>query len=101
MKSKEQEQAEWEAFVEKWKDAPKEEVLKRLRYFQNETLLQAHHRQALDERIQTLEQHLAYARKLIDLIVKGEINEHHAQIFMNRALGEKTFRDVGESESGA
>lgn len=30
MKSKEQEQAEWEAFQEKWKDASREEILKRL-----------------------------------------------------------------------
>jgi len=46
-----------------------------------------------------LEDQLAYARRLIDLIVKGEISEYHAQIFLHQVLGEQTFR--GEPDTGA
>ena len=99
MKSKDQEQAAWEAFQEKWNDASREEILKRLHGAQHQVSLYAHQVGALKIRDKWLEDQLAYAKRLIELIVQGEITAYHAQIFLNQVLGEKT--SWGEPDHGA
>ena len=71
MKSKEQEQAEWDAFQEKWKDASREAILQRLYRAQHQAILYAHQVDAFKKRTTWLEDQLAYARRLIDLIVEA------------------------------
>ena len=99
MKSKEQEQEERNAFQDRWKDASRDAVLQRLYRAQHQAILYVHQIDAYKKRATWLEEQLASARRLIDLIVQGEISEYHAQIFLHQVLGEQTFQ--GEPDASA
>ena len=99
MKSKEQELAAWETFQEQWNSASREEILRRLHGTQHQATFYAHQIDAFEKQTKLLEDQLAYARRLIELVVQGEFSEHHAQIFLNQVLGEKT--SWGEPDHGA
>ena len=92
MKSKEQEHAALEAFQERWKDASREALLKRMFGAQHQATFYTHQISAFPEAAQTAGGPACLCQAAHRPHRPGEISDQHAQMFLQQVLGEQAFR---------